>query len=328
MPQDKNEIAKEFVQNQERANPIFDESEVPENVVTETPHSIGPPIKNNQTGLTPEQELNIPEIGWKKIPLENLPTQGLFYPDRTSIEIKSATVAEIRHFSTMDENDFFEVNDTLNLVIEKCCRIKMPNKMATFRDLKETDRFYLLFCIREFTFKEGENKLFIDVEDPQTGLIEKVEMTKEKFSYYSLSEKIMEYYSTDQKCFVFRTKNSGIIPLYVPSIGISNFLFQHVREKINNREYYDKTFMKIAPFVFSDWRVLNKDSFKKAEQESLTWDMKKIAIVTQLIEKIELGVKLEMKHTVKSGAEVTKELQFQGGVKSLFVISDIFGELL
>jgi hypothetical protein len=41
-----------------------------------------------------------------------------------------------------------------------------------------------------------------------------------------------------------------------------------------------------------------------------------------------MGIKLEIKHTCKSGTEITTPITFQGGIKSLFVISDIFEELL
>ena len=42
------------------------------------------------------------EIGWKNVPLENLPSQGLFYEESTQIAIRAASVAEIRHWSTID----------------------------------------------------------------------------------------------------------------------------------------------------------------------------------------------------------------------------------
>jgi hypothetical protein len=107
------------------------------------------------------------DLGWKNVPVENLPSQGLFYEVGTQVAIRAAGVAEIRHWSTIDENDLLGVDDMLNFIIEKCCRIKVPGKPGTYKDLKEIDRFSLIFAIRDFTFKNGENKMYVNAADEE-----------------------------------------------------------------------------------------------------------------------------------------------------------------
>jgi hypothetical protein len=100
------------------------------------------------------------------------------------------------------------------MICEKCSKLKFPGQIGIqFRDLKEIDRFYLIFCIREFTFKEGENKLYLDIQDPQTGETEKLELRKEKFSYNNIEDEIMQYYSISERSFVFKTKSFGNIQI-------------------------------------------------------------------------------------------------------------------
>jgi len=53
-------------------------------------------------------------LGWHEIPLSSLPSEGRFYPADTVIKIRSAKVAEIRHFSTIDESNLLDVDDKLN----------------------------------------------------------------------------------------------------------------------------------------------------------------------------------------------------------------------
>ena len=43
------------------------------------------------------------DIGYKNIPVINLPSKGMYYPLDWYITIRPATVAEIRHFSSIDE---------------------------------------------------------------------------------------------------------------------------------------------------------------------------------------------------------------------------------
>ena len=79
------------------------------------------------------------ELGWKNVPLENLPSGGQFYEPGTQVAIRAASVAEIRHWSTIDENDLLGVDDMLNFIIDKCARIKVPGKPGTYKDLKEIE---------------------------------------------------------------------------------------------------------------------------------------------------------------------------------------------
>src|SRR5210317_1986725 len=64
------------------------------------------------------------QIGWQQIKLKDLPTQGLFYPKDTEIVIRAATGAEVRHWSTLDENDLSMLDDMLNYVLERCVQVK------------------------------------------------------------------------------------------------------------------------------------------------------------------------------------------------------------
>ena len=125
------------------------------------------------------------DIGWLNINIENLPSKGSYYPTGTQIAIRAASVSEIRHWSTIDQNDILGMDDMLNYVIEKCCTVKVPGQISSWKDIKEIDRFYIIFAIREFTFKDGENKIYL----PNTGG-EKVEIKKEMIQYFSLEENV------------------------------------------------------------------------------------------------------------------------------------------
>ena len=136
----------------------FDAEEEARRLVEQAEAPIAEEIKATSLGkaqkfLQTEESPIAGEIGWKNVPLQNLPSQGLFYPDGTEVAIRAASVAEIRHWSTIDENDALGIDDMLNFVVERCCRIRMSGRPANYKDLKEIDRFYVIFAIRDFTFK-------------------------------------------------------------------------------------------------------------------------------------------------------------------------------
>jgi hypothetical protein len=268
------------------------------------------------------------EIGWKPFPTDNLPSAGMFYPEGSTFAIRAASVAEIRHFSTIDENDPLDLDDKLNMIVDKCLQIKFPDRHATWKDLKEEDRFCLIFAIRALTFKNGENKLFVNLKCGQTCLgdgsyNEKIELNNDNFEYYSIEPKLMRYYSPTERCFVIPSKEVGTLKLYIPSLGVTTFIKNYLREKAKKGEFFDKTFMKVAPFMFGDWRTMTEAVYKRTEQDSFGWNNKKLSVMLKLVELIRFGVKTKLtRQCDKCGADVSAPLSFPGGVKSLFLYGD------
>ena len=294
-----------------------------EEVVEEAPKSLG----KAQRFLQQDDPVLAAEIGWKNIPMDSLPSQGLFYEPETQIAIRAASVAEIRHWSTIDENDLIATDDMLNFIIEKCCRIKAPGKPGNFKDLLEIDRFYLIFAIRDYTFKNGENKLMLTVQDDD-GVEEKIEVTKDSLDYFNADERLMNYYDSEERCFRIAMKNGENFELYLPTLGIMNFIKSYIRQKQQQQRNFDKAYVKYAPFLFKDWKTLTQAAYDKSVQESLTWSLQRISVLDKLVEILSQSINPQIRYMSSTGGERTSPLNFPGGVKSIFLISDIFGELV
>ena len=309
----------------EREAKLFAEQEEPsETKSTIVAASIG---KVQPQKLYDHDEPLAAEIGWKTVPLEQLPSQGMFYESGTQVAIRAATVAEIRHWSTIDENDLLGVDDMLNFIIEKCCRIKVPGRPGTFKDLKEIDRFYLIFAIRDYTFKNGENKMYVTATN-EDGADEKIELVKDVIDYFNPDERMMKYFNAEERCFVMQMKSGETFKIYFPSLGVMGFIKNYIKTKQQQKQNFDKAFIKYAPFLFNDWRTLTQASYDKSVQDSYTWTVQKISVLDKLVELLSTSINPQIRYVNTNGAEVTAPLNFQGGVKSIFLISDIFGELV
>jgi len=285
--------------------------------------------------VSPEHINKMPENGWKNLPIENLPSRGMFYPDGIVISIKAASVREIRHFSTIDEGDYIDGDDKLNHILESCCMVRIPGKMdANWKDIQDMDRFYIIYCIREFTFKNGENKLTMSASCNHCGNTDQVELTKNNIAFFHIDERLMKYYDPQNKCFMIRMKDNEDgtpnkpFPVYMPTLGIGTFIRQYVSTKINNQQYYDKTFIRMAPFMFKDWRTLNEVNYNDANTDTLTYGHKKLSVVSGIIDIMLKSINTDITHRCTScGSEVTVPINFQGGFKSLFMYTEIFDEL-
>jgi hypothetical protein len=309
-----NEEAKRLIQEQETSL---------ESQETEQPKSLG------KVQLHEEEKTIIEDIGWVRIKLDTLPSQGYFYPKGTEITIRSASVGEIRHWSTIDDEDLLSLDDALNRLVDKCCKVRFPGIMGSFKDIKEIDRFFIVFAIREYTFKRGENVLNATFSCKNCGKTESRSIIKEMLSYYIPADELQPRFSEDERCFHLKLSNGEEIKLYLPTLGVMTFMKSYIREKTQSREEYDKAFLKWAPFVFADWRVLNEASYAKALQDSYAWSIDKISVVDWFVDQMQKTIKAELKHECTGCAtEVTAPISFRGGVKSLFLISDISTKLL
>jgi len=267
--------------------------------------------------------------GYHEIWKENFPSKGLFYPKESRFFIRAASVKEIRHFSTINDQDPFQVDEALNEIVKGCLMMRYPGKQASYKDLKEEDRIYIILSIRDLTFAEGENKLAVTVNCRDCGHENQIEIKNHSFESIEPTESIMKYYDDEKRKFVVSTKSSGIIEINPPTIGIMSHVTKYIRTSQEQGKKIDPAFVKSLPYMVQEWRGLNESQIQNLEIEFMRWDTKKYQVFNALTEMAKVGVKDQIhRECEKCGTEVRTPISFPGGIKSLFVISDISGELL
>ena len=177
------------------------------------------------------------ENGWKNIPVETLPTQGIYYPYGTRISIRPAETKEIRHFSTIDEEDRLDIEEKISYVLERCLRIEFPNENGvSYKDLKQEDRFYLVISIRDLTFVRGENSIFLNPnkkceKTPECPFDNGIELRTGCLDSDRIEDKIMSYYNSQTGSFIFNVKKTGKnVEMFIPSIGVTQAISSYVIE--------------------------------------------------------------------------------------------------
>ena len=260
-------------------------------------------------------------LGYLKIPIDSLPTQGMFYPEGTEITIRAARGAEIKHWSTMNDQDLAQISQTddiLNYIVERCVSVRLPGiPGGNWKDLKDVDRLYLLLAVREFTFLDGENELMVPVSEGRD-----IPVTKEMIDFIHIPDDIMKHYSPEQKCFVFRLKNGKVINMYIPSLGVSQWLKNYAQQKAAARQGFDTDFILYAPMLINDFRRLSQRAYEQMVAESAGWSAKEWSIVSYVRDSLAAASEPVIKYQDENGAEVTIPLTFRGGIKNLFIIHD------
>ena len=273
-------------------------------------------------------------VGYTRLDLNTFPSKGKFYRDDLEIHIRSAKVAEIRNFSTIDEENLRDVDEGLNNIIVSCCRVQYGNQRGSYKDILEEDRIYLILSIRELTFKTGEQTLMMPVgkkscKTSSCKSQEAVELRTNNLQFNSIVERFEKYYDPADRCYTVATKNYGEIKMAPPTIGVMRCITEYIRDREEKNQNWDKSTLAILPYLQREWRGWNeKDIFAKITSFQ-GWDATKYTIVYRLAEDMKVGVKPEMGFPCKScGEEVTVPLTFPGGIKALFLIPDISSELL
>lgn len=265
-------------------------------------------------------------LGYVDMSVENLPSNGMFYPADTQLKIRSAKVAEIRHFSTLDESNIMDIEDKLNQIVKSCVRMQSGTRILSYKDILEEDRIYLLLSIRDLTFPEPENKIMLKAQDANGESFE-VELSTKYFETESVPEEISQYYDDQKRAFVIQTKSAGEVVMRPPSIGVMEEVTKFMQTRQRERKNWDQSFLQILPYITIDWRGFNSKVIFENEIAFQGWNERKYMVIYRLAEKIKVGVKPELRVEREDG-EVLVPMSFPSGIKGLFLISDLTGELL
>lgn len=261
------------------------------------------------------------DIGWYEVPLESLPTKGMFYPNESRLLIKPANVSIIRHFSTVDDTNPLELNDAFDYILENLVRFNVPGMPSSYKNLKDIDKLSVILHVRDATFKNGESKIVSDITC-SCGHTDAKTLKWSDFEFFNFNSELMKFYSSENKIFQvnFSDPMQSDVGLTLPSIGMRNFVQKYVTNKIRQKRSYDKSFANIAPFIIDDWSSMNESLYEQQLELSSEWTTHQFAAFVRIVDLVKKSTTSRIKHKCTScGAEVTAPSSFRGGIKSLFI---------
>lgn len=265
-------------------------------------------------------------LGWMDVEIEELPSRGAFYPVDVKIMIRSAKVAEIRHFSTLDENNVLDIDEKLNAIVKACTQVSSKTAKFSTKDILEEDRFFLLLSIRDLTFPEPESVLKVN-HQMKDGSKHEVEIKREYFQYFEIPENVQRYYDEETRSYVIKTKSFGTIEMRPPSIGIMEEVTKYIKDRQMKSLNIDQSLLQVMPYIVTDWRNFTQAKMFEVEVEMNGWDHRKYSLIYKLAEEMKIGIKPTMMVTIGDATEEVP-IGFRDGLKSLFIIQDITAELL
>lgn len=294
-------------------------------------------MKENETNM----KLAI-DIGFKSLSPEILPSKGKFYPADCMISIRPASVAEVKHFSSMNEEDYIDAEDKVIYVLEKCVRLVWGGEIRSSLFLKEADKLYLLFTIRDLTMvaQGKENKIMMNPQCPHCGEKMRMELVNNIFGFYDIPAAVMNYYSEEMRCIIVPIPTENL-KVFVPNIGVVRWIKKFIIEKeIKKRRneddaFYDKMALTYAQFLIENPNGISETYVKKLTRDMAEeWPLEKTEVMQYLVDKLTFAIKptitvicKDKERGVGCEKEFSAPITFRQGLRYLFSVTGITTKL-
>ena len=248
---------------------------------------------------------------------------GEFYPQGSKFMIRPAQVREIQAYSMVDDNNFYDIVEKMNDMLQACVRVKYSDgKIGSFLDVRDQDRLFLIFLIRELTFQQG-NTLNVGARCPSCATELQLELKRENFVFHDIDVKLEKFYNRNTGSYHFKTVNGKSFELTPPNIGLQKAFTDYIIKENNEKRSPNLSFLKIIPFMLAGRTTITYDGIKAKLKEFEDMDEISFQFLNGAVGKMTFGIK-ELKKTCTCGEEVHTEMQFPNGASGIFVIHDAF----
>ena len=277
---------------------------------------------NDNTTQKPVVEgARVSDLQYFNFDIRELPC-GQFYPTGTLFMVRPAQVKEIQAYSMVDDQNFYDIVEKMNDILQSCVRVKYSDgKIGSYLDIKDQDRLFLVFLIRELTFQSG-NSLSVNAKC-SCGQEVAISLNKENFVFHEIDEKLAKFYSRNSGSYHFKTVNGKTFELTPPNIGLQKAFTEYIMKENNEKRNPNLAFLKIIPFMMNGRTSITYDGVKAKVKEFEEMDDISFQFLNAAVGKMTFGIK-ELKKLCQCGEEVHTDMQFPNGASSIFVIHDAF----
>jgi hypothetical protein len=248
---------------------------------------------------------------------------GRFYPQGTILMVRPAQVREIQAYSMVDDENFYDIVEKMNDMLMSCVRVKYSDgRVGSFLDIKDQDRLYLIFLIRELTFQQG-NTLNVNTKCGSCGSDMAIELKRENFVFHEIDEKLTKFYNKNSGSYHFQTVNGMNFEITPPNIGLQKAFTDYIIKENNDKKTPNLAFLKIIPFMLPGRSSITYEGIKSKLREFQDLDQTSFQFLNAAVGKMTFGIK-ELNKVCTCGEEVRTDMQFPNGASGIFVIHDAF----
>ena len=258
--------------------------------------------------------------GWAHIERADMPHGGKLYPPTWEFLYRCPTAKEVVTFSTLENDDTPNVYIAVEDLIKKCVKIYDTDlqKEVASTEINDSDRVFFMIKLREFYIADEKQSLKLHHVCQSCFEEFETELHPHHLIYDEPSEALLE----DFDGRVFRLDMGQMVEFRIPTISTTGRFFRHMVQVIRDNQrgpseqsrrdakiFYDKTFLKIAPFLFVTGRESVKEIIAKYKMIEKNDDL--ISAYMEIIDSLNIANKEYIRAKCpKCEVEDTVELSF------------------
>ena len=270
-----------------------------------------------------------PSVDYSYIDINKLPA-AKFYKYGTKIAIRAAKVNEIQAYSVVDDKNFVDITEKMNeLLARNVLFTHADGKKGTYRDLKDADRMFIIFMIREMTFAGGHTL----TKEVQCGHCNNEfsipfratagQGGPATFELIESTDKIERFWNADERCYEIIYQGVSW-RLGAPTIGIQEDFYEEIKREVQDDKKPNIAFMKIVPFLLHDRNSITPEGIKaKLKEFSNLNDLVLFNALNAIVNNMTFGIKGLITTCGECGEEVHTDFTFPGGASTIFEIPNI-----
>lgn len=268
--------------------------------------------------------------GWMEVDRKLLGERSQFYPEDWQFRIKPATVEAIRNWSTIDEENPLSVDNVFNEIMKSCFSIVGSNGTPIpWGNANSWDRFFFVLLIREYTFKTGENKISINEECPECSNNVEFTLNSQSLMYEMPDPEVMPKYNPEDRTWFIDPREYEVdaepITLYLPTLEKENNIKNWVTARLREDKKVDSVFVRFLPWLaqkISKDDTIAKKQIREIEVRFNSWDTDMFSFMDEVLRNITITPLRKLVEICPiCGEEVTTNIQFQDGIRSLFNVA-------
>lgn len=266
--------------------------------------------------------------GWIPVAREGLGKRSGFYPESWEFRVRPATVESIKNWSAVDDARIEQLNSVYNEIIKSNVSIKNGDATISWQNINSWDRFWFILKVREYTFSKGEARLEHTEDCSECGNPVTFTMGPDSLNFdYPDDDIVAKYWNSSERCWVIDPSDFGVeeevVKLYIPTLGKEEQILQWIYAQVQQGKKIDEQFVKYLPWLLKN---ASKDLDTLDSQISLvqrqykSWSLDMFLFMQDVIKNIAVTPLQTLKAVCPAcGEEVTTQVQFPGGIKSLFI---------
>lgn len=252
---------------------------------------------------------------------------GMFYPVGSTIQVRAAEVKEIQAYSMVEDTNFYDIVEKMNEMLASCVRIKYSDgRMGTYLEIRDPDRFYLIFLIRELTFQQGSS--LATQAQCSCGNDCQIELKRINFKIYETNDKIKKYFDPSTASFKFSLKNGKTYNLAPPTIGLQKSFTDYIIKENAEKRKPNLSFLKVVPFLLHDRTSITIDGIKSKLEDYQKMDDISFQFLNSAVDKMTFGIEKLVKKCDTCGEEIRTDMTFPNGASAIFLVPDSFEKFI